>query len=339
MTNYLIKGGHLFLRIGLRTIKTAVGAAIAMLIAYYLHLQYWPVAGIITVLSVQNTTKSSFKLAFFRVISTVIALLIAILSFHIIGYNPIAFGIFLLLFIPVANVFNLQDGIVLSAVLVTQFLLEQSTSWYWIANVFLLMVIGAGIAIIANLFMPNLEDRISTYQGKVETSMKEILHRMSEQLLVGTNEDEKLELIKQSWDHMSDLKIAINDGTDWTARHNDNQLISENDYYRAYFEMRNNQYELLRQMQNSLEKIPDTVSQSKDIANIMLQTAEDLAENNSTGDLVAKVETLQQKFHDSDLPTSRAEFEIRAQLYYFLNNFHQFLRLKNTFYTIVASQN
>ncbi|MFD1672948.1 aromatic acid exporter family protein [Agrilactobacillus yilanensis] len=327
------------MRIGLRTIKTAVGAAIAILVAYYMHLQYWPAAGIITVLSVQNTTKSSLRLAFFRVISTAIAFLIAIISFHLIGYNAIAFGVFLLLFIPVADMFNLQDGIILSAVLVTHFLIERSTSWYWIGNESLLMVVGAGIAIIANLFMPNLEDRISTYQAAVEDSMRAILENMSQQLLGAADETKKADLIKTSWDHISDLKIAINDGTAWTVRHNENQLLSENDYYRAYFEMRNNQYELLRQMQNSLEKIPATVLQSKAIAKILTQTANDLAEDNSTKDLIENVEILQQKFHVSALPKSREEFEIRAQLYYLLNNFHQFLRLKHTFYTIVASQN
>lgn len=327
------------MRIGLRTIKTAVGAAVAILLAYYLHLEYWSAAGIITVLSVQNTTKSSFRLAFFRIISTAIAFLIAIISFRIIGYNAIAFGIFLLLFIPVANAFNLQDGIVLSAVLVTHFLMQQSTSLHWIINESLLMVIGAGIAIIANLFMPNLEDRISTYQTAVEDSMRAILSDMSQQLRLHNNDTLRDELIKHSWEYMSDLKTAINDGTAWTVRHNENQLLSENDYYRAYFEMRNNQYELLRQMQTSLEKIPGPITQGETIAAVMEQTAADLAENNPAQTLVTQVEQLQQKFHSSELPKDRDEFEIRAQLYYLLNNFHQFLRLKSTFYTIVASQN
>ncbi len=327
------------MRIGLRTIKTAVGAAVAILLAYYLNLEYWSAAGIITILSVQNTTKSSFRLVFFRIISTAIAFLIAIVSFRIIGYNAIAFGVFLLLFIPVADTFNLQDGIVLSSVLVTHFLMQHSTSMYWIINESLLMVIGAGVAVIANLFMPNLEDRISTYQTAVETSMKGILEGMSAQLTTTVADTEKAELFKQNWEILSDLKIALNDGMAWTARHNENQLLSENDYYKAYFEMRNNQYELLRQMQTSLERIPGPIGQGKKIAAAMDQTADTLAESNSAEDLVQNVEDLQKEFQKSALPKDRVEFETRAQLYYLLNNFHQFLRLKNTFYTIVASQN
>ena len=42
------------MHIGMRTVKTAVGTAAAMLIAYELHLEYWTAAGIITILSVQN---------------------------------------------------------------------------------------------------------------------------------------------------------------------------------------------------------------------------------------------------------------------------------------------
>ncbi|MCD2255134.1 aromatic acid exporter family protein [Agrilactobacillus fermenti] len=327
------------MRIGLRTIKTAVGAAIAILLAYYLHLQYWPTAGIITVLSVQNTTKASFRLVFFRIISTAIAFLIAVVSFRLLGYNAIAFGIFLLLFIPVADLFSLQDGIVLSAVLVTVFLIERSTSLYWLMNQTLLMVVGAGVAIIANLFMPNLEDRISTYQDSVEQSMQQILQLMSQQLQTPAAGDEREALIQESWENMSDLKIALNDGMAWTARHNENQLLSENDYYKAYFEMRNNQYELLRQMQTSIERIDNPLIQGREIAILLQATAENISASNAAEDLVSDVEALQEKFESSDLPKNRAEFEVRAQLYYLLSNFHQFLRLKNTFYTIVASQN
>ncbi|EUJ32989.1 hypothetical protein MFLO_05220 [Listeria floridensis FSL S10-1187] len=46
------------MKIGLRTLKTAFGAALAILIAEWLKLDYAVSAGVITVLSIQNTKKS-----------------------------------------------------------------------------------------------------------------------------------------------------------------------------------------------------------------------------------------------------------------------------------------
>lgn len=66
------------MHIGMRTIKTAVGTAAAMLIAYSLHLEYWAAAGIITILSVQNTTKASFRLVAYRLLATLLGFVIAI---------------------------------------------------------------------------------------------------------------------------------------------------------------------------------------------------------------------------------------------------------------------
>lgn len=48
------------MRIGMRTIKTAVGACIAIWIANWLSLDYAVSAGVITILSIQNTKKKLF---------------------------------------------------------------------------------------------------------------------------------------------------------------------------------------------------------------------------------------------------------------------------------------
>src|SRR5699024_6583791 len=92
-----------------------------------------------------------------RVVSLVLAMGIAGLCFFVLGYGPVAFGVYLLLFIPVSVRFQLDDGIVVNSVLMTHFLVEQNFSLAMITNEFLLMGIGAGLALVANLYMPDLE--------------------------------------------------------------------------------------------------------------------------------------------------------------------------------------
>lgn len=197
------------MHIGMRTVKTAVGTAAAMLIAYELHLEYWTAAGIITILSVQNTTKASFRLVAYRLLATVLGFVIAIGAFLVLGYNALAFGLFLLIFIPLTNVFAVQSGIVMTAVLVTHFMMAKSCSWFWIKNELLLLVVGAGVALIANLFMPSLEAKITEFQAQVEAEMREILDHMSQQL--GPDHIKSAD----NWANLSDLKMTLDAAVAW----------------------------------------------------------------------------------------------------------------------------
>lgn len=158
------RDGHM--RIGMRTVKTAIAATLAIILAEWLHLEYAVSAGIIAILSVQNTKKGSLQLAIQRVYSTVLALSIAAVFFMLIGYNAVSFGLYLLIFIPLAVKLHVADGIVVSSVLVSHILLEQSLSFFWFKNELLLMAVGAGIAIILNLYMPKMEDEIKRRSTK-----------------------------------------------------------------------------------------------------------------------------------------------------------------------------
>ncbi len=132
--------------IGYRTLKTAIGATISMSIASALGLKYSVSAGIITVLSIQNTKRKSLDVAIQRMLACLLALAISSILFTILGHNAIVFGLFLLVFIPLAVKFNLQEGIVVNSVLVTHILLENSVSMNLFLNEISLMLIGAGVA-------------------------------------------------------------------------------------------------------------------------------------------------------------------------------------------------
>ncbi|KMO55127.1 membrane protein, partial [Lacticaseibacillus rhamnosus] len=142
-----------------------------------------------------------------------------------------------------------------------------------------------------------------------------------------------------NWANLSDLKMTLDAAVAWANRHSDNQLLSENDYYQAYFEMRANQYELLRQMQDSLDRIETPVMQAAVISDALAMTASVLNEDNPAAQLVTMVKKIQRDFAASPLPTDRASFESRARLFYFLEDFSRLLQLKRNFNHIISSQN
>ena len=163
--------------IGYRTLKTGIGAAIAMIIAKQLGLEYAASAGIITILSIQNTKKQSIKIAIQRIVSFILALFIASILFKVLGYYALTFGVFLLIFIPLVVRFNLEQGIVVSSVLVTHLLVEKSVGMFWIWNELSLMLVGVGVALLLNLYMPSIEGQIKQDQIYIEEKMKEILFK------------------------------------------------------------------------------------------------------------------------------------------------------------------
>ena len=65
-------------RIGYRTLKTAVGATLAILIAQGLGLENFASAGIITILCIKNTKKKSLRASWDRILACLIAIAYAI---------------------------------------------------------------------------------------------------------------------------------------------------------------------------------------------------------------------------------------------------------------------
>ncbi|WP_207696352.1 hypothetical protein DOK67_0002924 [Enterococcus sp. DIV0212c] len=312
------------MKIGLRTIKTAVSATLSMIVAESLGLLYPASAGIISVLSVTNTKKTSLLTGIYRLLSLALATVIAYFCFSILGFNALAFGVYLLLFIPGAVYFKLSDGIVVSSVLVTQYLVEQDLSWSIIGNEFLLMTIGVGFALLMNLYMPDTEKRLKEDQEVIETMFRKILNNMAAYL----NEHNKE---RNLFEKCNDLKAFIRTGENWAKNHAENQLISSNHYYIEYFTMRRLQSNSLKDMLRILENITVEPEQVGNIQELLQYTAETFAENNDGQDILDKIAQVYEVYRKKELPKTRKEFENRAQLFQLLQVFQSFIEIKAEF--------
>lgn len=88
------------MKIGYRTIKTAIGTPLAISIAQLLGLTNFVSAGILTILCIQPSRKRSYYSALHRFIACIIATLYAYIFFEWIAYHPLVLGIMLIVFIP-----------------------------------------------------------------------------------------------------------------------------------------------------------------------------------------------------------------------------------------------
>lgn len=83
-----------------RTLKMTLATVVAILIAYQLHLDYAISAGIIALLSVLDTRKSSLVVARNRLLSFFLAFGIAMICFSLSGYTTLALALYLVVTIP-----------------------------------------------------------------------------------------------------------------------------------------------------------------------------------------------------------------------------------------------
>ncbi|WP_248621121.1 aromatic acid exporter family protein [Enterococcus cecorum] len=312
------------MKIGLRTIKTVIASVLAILIATQLHLLYATAAGIIAILSVGNTKKTSLKSGLGRVLSLGLAIILSFICFTTLGFHPWAFGIFLLVFIPLSVRFNLADAIVVNSVLITHFLVEKSFSWQMILNETLLMTIGVGLALLLNLYMPDNEKQLKEDIKAIEEDFRTIIFAMAAHL--------NLEKMAPLDDDCLDLRAKLRAALNQAHIHQKNQWINEEDYYSEYFSMRLAQLRILRDMVNLLIEIDIDGLFVDELRKVLISTAENFAEENDGKLILWQIEAVYQNYRQKPLPQTREEFENRALLFQFLQSFRSFIEIKAIFY-------
>ena len=312
------------MKIGLRTIKTVIASVLAILIATQLHLLYATAAGIIAILSVGNTKKTSLKSGLGRVLSLGLAIILSFICFTTLGFHPWAFGVFLLVFIPLSVRFNLADAIVVNSVLITHFLVEKSFSWQMILNETMLMTIGVGLALLLNLYMPDNEKQLKEDIKVIEEDFRTIIFAMAAHL--------NLEKMAPLDDDCLDLRAKLRAALNQAHIHQKNQWLNEEDYYSEYFSMRLAQLRILRDMVNLLIEIDIDGLFVDELRKVLISTAENFAEENDGKLILWQIEAVYQNYRQKPLPQTREEFENRALLFQFLQSFRSFVEIKAIFY-------
>lgn len=312
------------IKIGQRTIKTAICATLAILIAEFFHLDSAISAGIIAILSVTNTQKSTLKLGLLRVLGLIIATLLAFIVLNLFQFTPLSFGIFLLFFIPLSVATNTREGIVVNSVLFSHYLLAKEINLSLVSNAFSLMFIGVGLAFLANIYMPNNEKLLENNLNILEREFKDI----SARLILCLNQKQNLEnLINQS----KNLIKLIEKSSKLAAEMSENNLLRPNNFYQRYFDMRHIQVILLQDILLKMQNINVDNKHLEDISNVFKTLSITYATNNDGSDLLRKIEQAYSNYRQMDLPKTREEFENRAGLFQVLQLLELLIQEKNNF--------
>ena len=218
-------------------LKMVLGFIIGMFVAMIFKLPYFYTAGVVAVLSFEETKKASITASIKRILSTVLALSLSSLLFYLFSFDVWVLFLFVGLFIVLTFLFQVDKGIIVSLVLVSQIYLEKDINYA--LNAFYILLIGLGVAFLLNLYIPKnklLEEKINTIDSKINLIIQNIANSRP------ISFDEIDDLLKETYEN---IKIEI-----------DNVNIPKSTSILKYVDMRIEQVSILKRVNNTLLSVP-----------------------------------------------------------------------------------
>lgn len=314
-----IKGFHL-----VKAFKIALAAVLSILTANLLGLRYAVTAGIITVLSIQNTKRETLKTARNRGLAFLCALILAFLCYSLFGLGVGAFIIYLFLFAFLCLSAGWGEAIAMDSVLISHFLTEQSLDREMFVNEVLLFLIGTSFGILINLHLRKKEGEFDRLSIQVDDEIKGIVHRMAENL----RREDKTGYNADCFGRLED-KLGL--AKECALRNWNNTLWSQSSYELDYIRMRENQSRVLRNIYDSIVRIRMLPAQTMQVADFFEEIEAQYHRDNDVEELLTILKNMLADMKQENLPKSREEFEARALLFYTLMQLEEFLTLKNRF--------
>lgn len=307
---------------GYRTIKTAIGAGLAIWIASLFNLEFASFAAIIVIMCIEKTKKKTLHSIQKKFFASLLSLILGSIFFELLGYNPIVLTLFILLFVPILIKGRIQEGFVTSIVVILHIYTVKEANLANLLNELYIILIGIGIALLVNSIMPSFKKEIEQYKKEIENKFSIILYEFSALLENGDLNWDGKELIEVE-DNLNHAKnIVIQDV--------ENHLLRKenNDYY--YLEMREDQLKILQQMASILSIVSSSklvIKQKGMLATIFLNISQHVDSGDTTIAL-KQLEEYEESIRETALPKTREEFEIRANLFYLNFEIKNYLIIK-----------
>lgn len=307
---------------GYRTIKTAIGAGLAIWIASILDLEFASFAAIIVIMCIENTKKKTLYSIQKKFLASLLSLILGSLCFELLGYHPIVLTLFILLLVPILVKGRIQEGLVTSIVVILHIYTVKEANLENLLNELYIIFIGIGIALLVNSIMPSFKKEIEKYKTEIENKFSVILYEFSA----------FLKNSERNWDgkELVEVENILHQAKNIVIQEVENHLLREEnkDYY--YLEMREDQLKILKQMAVILSIVSSSklhVKQRGMLAHIFLNISQHVDSGDTTIAL-KQLEEYEESILETELPKTREEFEVRANLFYLNFEIKNYLIIK-----------
>lgn len=317
----------------IRSFKVALGSSVAIAVAQWFHLDYATSAGTITLLSIVTTKWETLHLSVYRIISFFISAYFALVFFHYIDQEWIAYGLFIFFIVLILELMGWNSTISVNAVIGFHFLSEKNFSTSFIINEFYLVLIGISIAILFNLFHGNQSHKSLIIQKMrfTEKQLQIILKGLGDYI---TNTPSELNV----WDTIKALEHQLSDFIILAVDYQNNTFHSHPGYYINYFEMRVRQLNILHNLHYEMKKIKSMPKQSHQVSDFIYYLIPFIEEHNVPDKQQNVLSDIFSAMKEENLPVSREEFESRSILYHILMDLDDFLLCKKRFIDEMTDQ-
>ena len=311
---------------GYRTIKTAIGAGLAIWIASLFDLEFGSFAAIIVIMCIEKTKKKTLHSIQKKFFASLLSLVLGSICFELLGYHPIVLTLFILLFVPSLVKLRIQEGFVTSIVVILHIYTVEQANLENLLNELYIIFIGIGIAILVNSIMPSFKKEIEKYKTEIENKFSVILYQFSTFLKDS----------KQKWDgkELIEVENILNQAKNITIQDVENHLLRKKNKDYHYLEMREDQLEILKRMVDILSIVSSSeldVKQRGMLANIFQYISQHVDSGDTTIALKL-LEEYEESIRETELPKSREEFEVRANLFYLNFEIKNYLIIKKNIY-------
>ncbi|MCI3921456.1 aromatic acid exporter family protein [Paenibacillus sp. TRM 82003] len=306
--------------IGFRTLKTAVGVSIAVLLAHAMQLEFYTSAGILTLLCIQKTRKESLTAILQRLYACLLGLAASALLFVVFGYHPGTLLILYLGFIPLCVRFGIQGGIASSSVIIMHTYVSGAASLAFVWNELGIIAIGLGIALLVNLYMPGIEKKVQRYKEDIDRNMAIVLHEYAKYIKDGYG----------LWDgrEMLTLGDLLEQAKQLAIVEVENNITRRANSFYRYFESKQQQFQILERMLPMISRLDAQLEQGRRLGEFLEEVSRSLR-SDSPRDAVAfekKLRSIREYHKLLPMPETRREFENRAILYGLANELELFIR-------------
>ncbi|MDH8977447.1 aromatic acid exporter family protein [Staphylococcus epidermidis] len=309
-------------KIGFRTVKTAVGMTLGVIICKLLGLDNYASSAILVVLCIKHTKMHSVQAILSRLVSCLLILFLGSAIFSLLGQHAFVLGLIVLLFIPLTVVLNVQEGVITSCVILLHVFNAKAINGHLILNEIMLLIVGLGIAFLMNLMMPSLDKKLNHFKQDIENQITEIFNIFSQACSMHN-------------DHLNikfdSLLLNIKKAKSLAFRDVKNHFVrNENSFYH-YFDMREEQVELLKRMTSLLERINTDDPILEKISQLMYEIGSNVNSNDYSALRLHSLYEIRLSLDDLPLPTTHKTLNSRAHIIQILNELEEYLNIKSQF--------
>ncbi|MDU4697439.1 MULTISPECIES: aromatic acid exporter family protein [Paenibacillus] len=292
---------------GFRVIKTAVATLMAIFIADFAGVAGANSAGLLAILGVDVTRKRSLASISARFFASILGLLLAFGVFYFLGFHIWVLAFYILIAFPLIARAGFKEGIVTSSVVVFRVFGGAEISWHVLLTQVELLIIGLGSAMVVNfLYMPKTEDKLLDTRRDVDA----LFSRIFQEIAASLRDPYRL------WDgkELTDVARMIDEGYVLAKRAAENQMISPNEAWTAYFIMRKEQLSRIEGMLELISQVYQRIPQGEFVAVLFDRLSVDVNQEEYTGITEQMLAELEEEFKKMEMPSTREEFEMRSAI-------------------------